>query len=285
MFVCLGEPQLSPDQMMAKAAQEFVVTWFKNYFLGIHPTGIVISELEYRARTTIPFGKDTGLRVPQQPGLDALLQALQDDFRNWSKNFDYRKCDVLGLSGDGIQAELLEVTTGFNATSAITQLAQKLDILNRTVEKVHNLRLRAYPSGWRPNQAQKFREYSHNGEQITYICYEPTFRLQAPPGVILYEMHRLELKKVPVPVEAPQGAADRLRQAVLAGAHALEDLAAHAKAFLKANPDIANWIGALLAVCAVAVVIVAIIVLIAPAVAGVLAAMALAVALVGAASA
>jgi hypothetical protein len=65
---------------------------------------------------------------------------------DWVKDFDYRKCDALGISGDGISTELLEVTTGENAGSAVAQLAKKIDILRNSVNRIHNLRLQCHPS-------------------------------------------------------------------------------------------------------------------------------------------
>jgi hypothetical protein len=94
-----------------------------------------ISELEYRAGTTSPFGPPKGLRTRQQPGLDAVLDSLQDDFRNWVKDFGYRKCDSLGISGDGLNAELLEVTTDTNGPAAVGQITRKIDILRNTVNR------------------------------------------------------------------------------------------------------------------------------------------------------
>jgi hypothetical protein len=283
-LICLGTPQISPDQMMSQAAQDYAVTWFRDYFLRIYPTGIVISELEYRAGTTSPFGPPKGLRTPQQPGLDAVLDSLQDDFRNWVKDLDYRKCDALGISGDGLNAELLEVTTGTNAAGAIGQITRKIDILRNTVNRIHNLRLQCYPSRWQPNEYQRFRVLNSDQNQITYLCYEPTFRLAAPPGVILYEVHRVALQKVPVPVPAPSGAAERLRQAVPPGSERPDDTGERARRFLSSNPDITRWIRALMAVSLTAA-IVAIMILIAPAEGAVVAVFAFAAALVRAASA
>jgi len=256
----------------------------RDYFLRIYPTGIVISELEYRAATTSPFGPPKGLRTLQQPRLDAVLDSLQDDFRNWVKDFDYRKCDALGISGDGLNAELLEVTTGTNAPAAIGQITRKLDILRNTVNRIHNLRLQCYPSRWQPNEGQRFRTLNSDQNQITYLCYEPTFRLAAPPGVILYEVHRVTMQRVPVPVPAPGGAAERLRQAVPPASERLENNGERARRFLNSNPDIARWIRALIAVSLTAA-IVAIMILIAPAEGAVVAVFAFAAALVRAASA
>jgi hypothetical protein len=99
-------------------------------------------------------------------------------------------------------------------------------------------------------------------------------------------MHRLELKKVPVPVQAPEGAAQRLRQAVPVGvgSQPYKDIDGRAKEFLNNNPDIANWIRTLMGVSVLAVVIVAIILLVAPAAGAVLATFAFAAALVRAAA-
>jgi len=283
-MICLGQPQLSPDQTMALAAQLYAYTGFRDFFVKYHPGGIVISELEYLGKSRVPFGPTRGLSIPSNPAQDKMMKAFQQDFRNWVKPFDYRKCDAMGLSADGIQAELLEVTTGDNKPAAEQQLIDKLNILNNSVAKIHNSQFRAYASSWKPRSLQKFREYKQDENEITYICFQPTYRLKAPPGVVLYEMHRVQLKNVTVPVPAPAGAAKRLQQVVPAGSGS-QDPAAPAKQLLGANPDIRQWILTLLGVCALAVVIAAIIILLAPAAAALLAAFAFAAALVEAVAA
>lgn len=60
-MICLGTPQISPNKLQSEAAQLYVVSWFRDYFLGKYPTGIVISELEYVGRTTFPIEAPTPL--------------------------------------------------------------------------------------------------------------------------------------------------------------------------------------------------------------------------------
>ena len=72
------------------------------------------------------------------------------------QDLDYRKMRC-PWHIDGLNAELLEVTTGTNAAGAIGQIAKKIDILRNTVSRIHNLRLQCYPSRWQPNEYQRFR--------------------------------------------------------------------------------------------------------------------------------
>ena len=100
-MICLGTPQMAPSALQSEAAQLHVVSWFRQYFLGKFPSGIVISELEYMGRTTSATEAPTPLRTFGQPRLNQVLDALAHDFRRWSNNRDYRKCDVLGIANDG----------------------------------------------------------------------------------------------------------------------------------------------------------------------------------------
>jgi hypothetical protein len=45
-MICLGAPQMSPGPLDSQAAQLWIVSWFREYFMKKFPTGIVISELE-----------------------------------------------------------------------------------------------------------------------------------------------------------------------------------------------------------------------------------------------
>jgi hypothetical protein len=145
--------------------------------------------LEYMGRTTSPSGSPTPLRTFGSPKLNQILDALSHDFRRWVRTRDYRKCDVLGIANDGLNAELLEVTTVDNAASAIAQLNSKLAILRETVNRIHNMSVDWRASTWRPAPAQLFRVLDATPNQIRYICYMPTLRAVAPLGVTLYEIH------------------------------------------------------------------------------------------------
>jgi hypothetical protein len=211
-------------------------------------------------RTTSPSGSPTPLRIPGRPRLNQILDALAHDFRRWVRDRDYRKCDVLGIADDGFNAELLEVTTQDNVRSAVAQVNSKLAILRETVNRIHNMSVDWRASNWKPGPQQMFRVLDATPHQIRYICYMPTFRALAPPGVILYEIHVLVRQPVPVPVPAPQGAAERVRQAMPRS----EGVEQRARRFLQEHPDIAEWIRGIALVLAVAAVIVAIVALIDP---------------------
>ena len=155
-MICLGTPQMSPSRLDSEAAQLRIVEWFRAYFTRKFPTGIVISELEYMGRTTSPSGSPTPLRTFGRPKLNQILDALAHDFRRWVRDRDYRKCDVLGIANDGLNAELLEVTTVNNAASAIAQVNSKLAILRETVNRIHHMSVDWRASTWRPGPAQSF---------------------------------------------------------------------------------------------------------------------------------
>jgi hypothetical protein len=251
---------MAPSALQSEAAQLHVLSWFREYFLRRYPSGIVISELEFMGRTTAATEAPTPLRTFGRPRLNQILDALAHDFRRWSKDRDYRKCDVLGIANDGLNAELVEVTTENNAASAIAQVNSKLAILRETVNRIHNLSVDWRASTWKPAPQQLFRVLQATPLDITYLCYVPTFRAAAVPGVVLYEVHRLARDRAVVPVPAPREAQRRVRQAVPRQG----DFEARARQFLDANPDIAGWIRAIAAVLAVAAVIAAILAVIDP---------------------
>jgi hypothetical protein len=259
-MICLGTPQMSPGPLDSEAAQLWIVSWFREYFIKKFPTGIVISELEYMGRTTSASASPTPLRIPSKPRLNQILDALSQDFRRWMRDRDYRKCDVLGIANDGLTAELLEVTTENNALSAITQVNSKVAILRETVNRIHNLSVDWRPSSWNPAPTQLFRVLDASPIQIRYICYTPTFRAAAPPGVILYEIHVVRRQPIAVPVPVPEQAPERLRRAIPNTETAEEG----AKRFLQQHPDIAVWIRRLALLLTVAAVLAAIIALIDP---------------------
>jgi hypothetical protein len=251
---------MSPGPLDSQAAQLWIVSWFREYFMRKFPTGIVISELEYMGRTTSPSGSPTPLRTFSRPKLNQILDALAHDFRRWVRPGDYRKCDVLGIANDGRNAELLEVTTVDNAASAIAQVHSKLAILRETVNRIHNMSVDWRASSWRPAPTQSFRVLDATPHQIRYICYMPTFRAAAPQGVTLYEIHVFTRQPVPVPVPAPNRAQERVKQAVPVSEGAEE----RARRFLQEHSDIAEWIRRTALVLAAAAVVVAIVALIDP---------------------
>lgn len=264
-MICLGASQGPPTPLQSEAAELHAVNWFRQYFLAKFPTGIVISQLEFMGRTTAPPAAVTPLRMFGQPRLNQILDALAHDFRRWSRDRDYRKCDALGIANDGFNAELLEITTENNMASAVTQVNAKLAILRQTVNRIHNLTVDWRPTLWKPAGHQQFVALPSTPQEVTYLCYVPTTRSAAVfPGVVLYEVHRLARATAPAPVPAPSGAKKRAQDAAPHGSRVDDGLEARARRFLDANPDIAGWIRALAAVLAVAAVIAAIVALIDP---------------------
>src|SRR5262249_29957641 len=142
-----------------------------------------------------PSRKPGPLLYPGNSDLSRLTKALAADFRRYfnrrkqrwvHEEGGYRKCDALGVSPDGRRAELLEVTTGRNRLSAVTQLAEKLAILRGPMSRIHDLRTDWLPSKWRPVDWQAFYPVpSRDVTALRYICYMPTYLYAAPDGVVL----------------------------------------------------------------------------------------------------
>lgn len=129
----------TPTPWEAEAAQLFAVELFRRDFLRRFPGGVVISELEYLASTTIA-PRDPGLlQYRGATAINRVLSALAADYRRWIRDRDYRKSDAMGISHDAWQAELIEVTTVRRRLKAETQLRDKLDTLHRTVNRIHGL--------------------------------------------------------------------------------------------------------------------------------------------------
>jgi hypothetical protein len=268
-MICLGEAQMSPGKWDSQAAQLWIVWAFREYFMKKFPSGIVISELEYMSRTTSapktpmgPSGPLGPLQVPGRSKLNQILDALTLDFRRWSKERDYRKCDVLGIANDGLNAELVEVTTEDNARSAIIQINAKVATLRETVNRIHNMSVDWRASEWKPGPSQLFRVVKVSRYEIKYICYMPTFRALAPPGVVLYEIHVIERPPDPVrvPVPEPEGVRERIRELVPLP----ETMEERARRFLTENPDVADWIRAIALLMALGSVLLAIVAIIDP---------------------
>lgn len=264
-MICLGSPQSAPTQWEALAAQLKIVELFRADFLRRYPDGIVISELEYMGRTTAAPNHPGPLVIPGKARLSAVMAALASDFRRWIGNRDYRKCDAMGISGDGVSAELLEVTTVDNAASAAAQMISKLAILKETVNRIHNLAVDWRPTIWRPGPGQLFYNISQgNPRQFRYLCFQPTYRAPAPAGVILYEAHVAERPQVPVPFQIPQDASDRLRRAARADPPNEQTAESWARKFLSENPIVGTVLRSLAFVVGVIVLIGAIILIFDP---------------------
>jgi len=264
-MICLGSPQSAPTPLEAEASQLRIVQLFRADFLRRYPDGIVISELEYMGRTTAAPNHPGPLVIPGKARLTTVLAALASDFRRWIGNRDYRKCDAMGISGDGVSAELLEVTTVDNAASATAQTISKLAILKETVNRIHNLAVDWRPTIWRPGPDQLFYNISQgNSRQFRYLCFQPTYRVEAPAGVILYEVHVVERPQVPVPIQIPQDASDRLRRAARANPPNEQMAESWARKFLSENPIVGTVLRGLAFVAGVIVLIGAIILIFDP---------------------
>jgi hypothetical protein len=260
-MICLGSPQSSPTPFESEAAQLRVVELFRRNFLARYPDGIVISELEFMGRTTAAPSSPGPLRLPGRGNLNQVLDALSTDFRRWMRDRDFRKCDALGINGTASYAELLEVTTIDNAASAVTQLASKLAILRETVNRIHVMSVDWRPSLFRPDASAMFYALPSAMSEVRYLCFYPTLRLPAPPGVVLYEVHVMRRPTVPVPVQIPDEAADKLRQAYRTRRPTQDSAESWARRFVRENPTtglvlrgLAYIFGAVLVVAAIVLI-------------------------------
>lgn len=263
-MICLGRAQRPPTRLDAEASQLYIVQWFRTDFLRRYPSGIVISEYEYMGRTTASSGRPTPLRTFGQPNLNRILDALSHDFRRWVRERDYRKCDVLGIANDGMNAELLEVTTEGNAASAVAQLNSKLNILRLTVNRIHQMSVDWRTATWRPAPHQMFAPLRTTAQLSEWICYTPTFRVAAPPGVILYEIHTLARDREPVPIHLPKEQEKKVREAVEVSPPRSPNVEVWARNFLRDHPDVSQAIRAMALVAAVTAVLAAIVLLFDP---------------------
>lgn len=96
-------------------------------------------------------------------------------------------------------------------------------------------------------------------DEIDYLCYVPTFRANAPDGVILCEIHALRLVPVPVSVRLPKTEEDRIRQRVLVNPPQAATAEQWARDFLNQNPSVRTAIQAMALTATVALVIAGII--------------------------
>jgi len=261
-MICLGPQKVARHRFDAEAAQLRIATSFRSDFLSRYPDGFVTSELEYQGGTTAAYAAPRPLRTPGKPYVNRALDAMASDFRNWCKERDYRKCDVLGISNDGHHAELLEVTSEQNAPAAIRQLQAKLSILRDTVSRIHHLSVDWQPSAWRPDTKTLFCPLTSTPDEIRYACYEPTLRQRAPRGVILYELHALPRKLAINPL--PSGVQKSIRLLSRAAAPRTQSAARWAEQAAISDPAISPAVRALAAGGALALVIVAVAMLIDP---------------------
>jgi hypothetical protein len=237
-MICLGNSRSTPSHLEAEAAQLYAVRLFRSDFLSRHRDGIVISEYEYMGLTTAASNNPSPIQYPGKTQLNKVLAALSADFRRWVKNRDYRKCDALGLNGNGTYAELLEVTTVTNAASAAKQILSKLAILRETVNRVHNASVDWRPATWRPGPTELFYLLPSSPEEIRYLCYTPTLQ-SALPGVILYEIHVITRPRQIVTVPVSSEVADPIREAVRNNPPQRGMEESWARQFIQDHPNIA----------------------------------------------
>ncbi len=261
-MICVGRQQVPRHRFDAEAAELRIATSFRANFLQRYPNGFVTSQLEYQGGTTSAFTAPRPLRTPGKPAVNRVLDAMATDFRSWSKERDYRKCDVIGISNDGRHAELLEVTTEGNAASAIRQLGAKLDVLRTTVNRIHQLTVDWQPSMWRPDTKALFCPLTSTPDEVRYACYEPTVRARAPRGVILYEVHALARNLAANPL--PRQVQDSIRKVAGPAAPRRLDAEAWARQASHQEPAISPAIRALAAAGAVALAVSAVAMLIDP---------------------
>jgi hypothetical protein len=221
--------------------------------MSICPGGIVLQELDYLGQATSVFAKPLGLGV-QNPFVNAILQILQDDYKR-EKRFSFRKNDALGICPSG-RMQLLEVTTVPRVAAANQQILEKTALLNSLGKqlsltlatkplKVPMPQVDAGPSPWTPPRGS-VKEVARTNDQVTYICFEPTndpARVPSRlPGVILYEVHRLQLQPVPQTVPAPE------RQKLLDAIKTLppnvtpEEAKKYGERHAKDNPGLVRWL-------------------------------------------
>lgn len=264
-MICLGSPQDSPTPLESEAAQLRIFKLFRENFLARRPDGIVISELEYMGRTTAAPNMPSAIRIKGEPKLNKIMEALTADYRRWVKNRDYRKSDVMGIANDGRYAELIEVTTIDNVASAATQIQAKLATLRETVNRIHNLSVDWQASSWQPDSDQMFLTLSSPKSIIRYLCYAPTFRLPAPQGVLLYEIHVAARPVAPVRVKIPSLVANKLRAKAQQSLPRNTSAEQWAREFMKENPNAAFVLRGLMKVAGAALVLAAIILVFNPA--------------------
>jgi hypothetical protein len=195
------------------------------------------------------------------------MKALSQDFRRWLRNRDFRKFDAVGIGASESIApigELLEVTTAGNAQSAITQMRDKLDTLNTTVNRVWNLTVQWRGALWRPQGLDNFYPLPATTGRLRYLCYEPTTRLNPPQGVILYEVHEVTRPPVPVPIPVPQEEQQKIRQQARDRTLTPQTAEAWARQVARDHPILLGALRALAAVAGVALAVAAVVALIDP---------------------
>jgi hypothetical protein len=221
-----------------------------------NPAGETYRQLEYiglasgRAPRAVPGVRETG-----KPGLNKVLDALQSDFRNAPSN-EPRKPDGMGISRDGLRGEIIEVKTVGQRYELKKQLEDELRILQRRVNAVSGVDTRWIGSAWRPVGPDQlyFRPYPH-----VVVSFEPTYRLNAPPGGILYEVWDRRKQRQESPVALPKDVIDAIRARDDERPVAHEDPAGWAESFARHHPAVVSVLRGLAAVAGAGLCIIAIV--------------------------
>lgn len=121
-----------------------------------------------------------GVRMLGQHGLNRVLAALQTDFRG--PGGAPRKPDGTGISKDGLRGEIVEVKTVGQKSDLNRQLDEELGTLRRRVNAASGVETTWVGTKWRP--VGPYQLYMQPYPHIM-VSFEPTYRLNAPPGGIL----------------------------------------------------------------------------------------------------
>lgn len=110
------------------------------------------------------------------------------------------KADILLIHRNGRDCGVLEVGTSKSAkTRQVILRVEKLQTLmlaaSRSRKLLRGVTWRPFP--WRPRWPKGCRASEPFLDK--YVCAEPTWRENAPPGVLLYEVHKLKREDVRVP--------------------------------------------------------------------------------------
>jgi hypothetical protein len=245
------------NKEFAAVVQLDVFRLFKQYFMSICRGAEVISELDYKGYATTIFAKPLGT-ASSNPYINAIFELLQDDYKG-ENQFSFRKNDALGICPSNGRLQLIEVTTADNVLSANRQILEKTALLKSLAKQLSQslatkpLRvpmpyMDAGPSPWTPPPGY-VTQISKSQDQITFGCYEPTndparvpSRLQ---GVILYEIHRQKLERVPE--TAPVVELEKFRQAIktLPPNVTPEEAKRRGARHVDENPGLARWLQSL----------------------------------------
>lgn len=240
----------TPEQMKepwtADAADLRIYNLFAADFRRRDPDGATYRQLEYlglasgRAPRQVP-----GVRERGKHGLNRILEGLQTDFRNAGPSGEPRKPDGMGISRDGLRGEIVEVKTVGQRYALKKQLDDELGILRRRVNAASGVDTRWIGTAWRPVGPDQlyFRPYPD-----VLVSFEPTYRLNAPPGGILYEVWDRRRQPQEHGASVPEELAKRLRSTNEQRRVGREDPVGWAEAFGRDYPALLPVVRALSAV-------------------------------------